>query len=109
MIIEIYAPYAGVSDLLIDSLKEEVSSLSHITRDISRAEISIWDDNTVFKNNKMCEIRLTIFGGSLFVHKRTTSFKRSASRAVEDLEKQLRENIKTRRELPDEIFSTVDV
>jgi ribosome-associated translation inhibitor RaiA len=88
MIIEIHAPHSEVNESILKPVKEKVLSFSHCIKDIVKAEIILRDDTAAEpQENKICEIRLTLYGDALFVHRRSGSFGESACLAVEELEK----------------------
>jgi ribosome-associated translation inhibitor RaiA len=110
MIIEIHAPHSEVNESILNPVKEKVLSFSHMIRDIVKAEIILRDDVAAASTeSKICEIRLTMYGDSLFVHRRSGSFEESAWLAVTELEKTVLEQTKLQQDLPDQITSTVKV
>ncbi|WP_207514118.1 HPF/RaiA family ribosome-associated protein [Longitalea luteola] len=110
MIIEIHAPHSEVNESILKPIKEKVLSFSHQIRDIVKAEIILRDDTTATpQESKICEIRLTLYGDSLFVHRRSHSFNESACMAVHELEKAVQEQARLNHGLPDQITSTVKV
>lgn len=110
MIIEIHAPHSEVNESLLKPVKEKVLSFSHLIKDVVKAEIILRDDASASpQENKVCEIRLTLYGDSLFVHRRSASFNESACAAVDELEKAVHEQVKLQQGLPDQITSTVKV
>jgi putative sigma-54 modulation protein len=110
MIIEIHAPHSEVNESILKPVKEKVLSFSHLIKDIVKAEIILRDDTAASpQENKVCEIRLTMYGDSLFVHRRSDSFNESACLAVNELEKAVQEQARLNHGLPDQITSTVKV
>ncbi|WP_143773934.1 HPF/RaiA family ribosome-associated protein [Niastella vici] len=110
MIIEIHAPHSEVNESILKPVKEKVLSFSHLIKDIVKAEIILRDDAAAApQENKICELRLTLYGDSLFVHRRSASFGESACLAVEELEKAVQEQARLQQGLPDQITSTVKV
>ena len=110
MIIEIHAPHAEVNESILKPVKEKVLSFSHLIKDVVKAEIILRDDATATpQENKICEIRLTLYGDVLFVHRRSASFEESACLAVSELEKAVQEQVRLQQGLPDQITSTVKV
>jgi len=110
MIIEIHAPHSDVNESILKPVKEKVLSFSHLIKDIVKAEIILRDDVTASAHeNKICEMRLTLYGDSLFVHRRSGSFNESACLAVDELEKAVKEQVRLQQGLPDQITSTVKV
>lgn len=109
MLIEIHAPHSEVNESILNPVKEKVLSFSHIIKDIVKAGIVLREDPTADTENKICEIRLTMYGDSLFVHRRSDSFQESACLALAELEKAVQEQVKLQQDLPDQITSTVKV
>lgn len=110
MIIEIHAPHSEVNESILMPVKEKVLSFSHVIKDIVKAEIVLRDDVAAAAGeNKICEIRLTMYGDSIFVHRRSGSFQDCASLAVTELERTVSEQAKLQQGLPDQITSTVKV
>ena len=110
MNIEFHSAYGLVSEGLIDELRKKILELSHVNKDISRAEVVLKEDemNTP-AGNKVCEIRLSIFGDDLLAYSRTESFKKSAKEALKALKKMVKQQVKRQKEIPDQITSTVKV
>ena len=110
MIIEIHAPHSEVNESLLRPVKEKVLAFSHLMKDIVKAEIILRDDIAAEpQENKICEIRLTLYGDILFVHRRSANFIDSACLAVAELEKAVLEQARLQQGLPDQITSTVKV
>jgi mRNA-degrading endonuclease RelE of RelBE toxin-antitoxin system len=108
--IEFHTAYGKVSESLIDEVRREILSLSHMNRDISRAEVTMKEDETMNPvENKICEIRITVYGDDLLLHSRTSSFRNSAHEAIKELKKLVKEQVKRKQEPPDEMTSTVKV
>ena len=75
MTIEFHTAYGKVSKKLITDIRNEMLKLSHINKDISRAEVLLKEDKTIIRGeNKICEIKLTVYGDDLFVYARTENF-----------------------------------
>ncbi len=85
MTIEIYSPKLKVSEQEVEMKKEKVSSLSHLSEKVSRAEIFLTEDNSLKPESKVCKIRLDIFGDTLFVQKNSNDFENAAIAAVKVL------------------------
>lgn len=110
MTIEFHTPYGKVSEKLVNSIRNDMLELSHINKKISRAEVILKEEQTVFKGeNKVCEIRLSVFGDNLFIRSRTDNFESSAKEAIKDLKRMVRQQAKEQKEVPDQMLSTVKV
>ena len=109
MTIEIHAPYLQVKKKTIASIEKKVMELSHLGEKISRAEIFLTEDVSLGKEDKICKIRLSIFGDDLFVSKKADSFGKAATVAIRVLKKGLKKKQEVSNELPEEVTSTVDI
>lgn len=110
MTIEFQTAYGKVPEKLVNDIKNEILKLSHINKDISRAEVLLKEDETISSgDNKVCEIRLTVYGDDLFVHTRTENFKKSAKEAIKELRKMVKQQVKKQKDPTDEMTSTVKV
>ena len=110
MDIEFHTASGKVSEALVNKIRNEMLKLSHINREISRAEIILKEDGTfISPENKVCEIRLSVYGDDLLSHSRTESFNQSAKESMKELKKLVMQQVKKQQEPPDEVTSTVDV
>ena len=109
MTIEIHSPNLQVNERAIDAIKKKVLSLSHLGEKISRAEIFLTEDAALATENKICKIRLSIFGDDLFVSKNADSFVKAATAAIRVLRRGLKKKQEVRNEPPEEITSTVHI
>jgi Sigma 54 modulation protein / S30EA ribosomal protein. len=107
--IDVHAPSTEVHESMLKKLKEKVLSFTHNMKDIVKAHVFLREDNPAYPENRICEIKLTLFGDVLFVHRRAASFETAAQQALADLEKQVAEQIKQQHDLPDDINSSVRV
>jgi ribosome-associated translation inhibitor RaiA len=109
MTIEIYSPRLQVKQEVLARIEKKLTSLSHLSEKISRAEIFLTEDTALVKQNKVCKIRLDIFGDTLFAHKHAESFEKAAAEAIKILKRHLKQKTRQKNEPPDEITSTVKV
>jgi putative sigma-54 modulation protein len=110
MDLEFHTVYEKVSEDLVRTIRNEMLKLSHINKDISRAEIVLKEDETIIPaENKVCEIRLTVYGDNLFSHSRTGNFEKSAKAVIKELKKMVKQQVRRNQEPPDEMTSTVKV
>ena len=87
MTIEFQTPYGKVSETLVNSIRNKLLDLSHIHKNISRAEVLLREDiRAITGVNKVCEINLSIYGANLYVHTRTESFEISAKDGIAMIE-----------------------
>jgi ribosome-associated translation inhibitor RaiA len=107
--IDVHAPNSDIHESMLTQLKEKVLSFTHNMKDIVKAHVFLREDNPTTTENRICEIKLTLYGDVLFVHRRAASFELAAEQAVCDLEKQVAEQVKLQHDLPDDINSSVRV
>ena len=60
MCIEIHAPNSDVHESMLTQLKEKVLAFTHNMKDIVKAHILLREDNPAQKENRICEIKLTL-------------------------------------------------
>ena len=83
MDIEFHTASGKVSEGLVSKIRNEMLNLSQLNKEISRAEIVLKEDTTINPpKNKVCEIRLTVYGDDLLSHSRTESFNNSTTGAI---------------------------
>lgn len=89
MKIIIQSPSFHASDKLIDFAEDKVSKLAQFSDRIIDAQIVLKVDRSDTKNNKLCEIRLSIPGNDLFASKQCASFEEALLTTIEALKQQL--------------------
>ena len=110
MNIEFHTPVNKVSEHLINNIRNELLELSHLNKSISRAEVMMKvDENFISTENKICEIRLTIYGDDLVTHNRMDTFEKSAKEAIKELKRMVKQQAKKQKSPPDITTSTVKV
>lgn len=108
MTIEFHTPFGKVTDKLTGSIRNDMLELVHINKKISRAEVMIKEDTGIIgKENKVCEIRLSILGDDLYARSRTESFEKSAKQVIKDLKRMVRQQVKSQNEQPGNLTSSV--
>lgn len=86
MTIEFHTQYGKVPELLVDAIRKEVLAISRINKKISRAEVLLKEVlNIKVAENKLCEIKLDIFGENIAVRSRTENFEQSAKEVIKKL------------------------
>lgn len=110
MTIEFHTPSGKVPEKLISDVRNEILGLSHGYKDISRAEVVLKEDgNIISAENKICEIRLTVYGDNLVARSITENFKSSAKEVIKELSRMIKQQSKKQKEPPDQTTSTVKV
>lgn len=108
MTIEFHTPYGRVTEKLLNSIRHDVMELSHINKKISRAEIMLKEELSIVEGeNKICEIRLSVYGDDLYVRTRTENFENSAKSAIKELKRLVRQQVKKPNEIPGNLAGTV--
>ena len=110
MIIEIHTPHDGLKEPILRHAKQAMIRLSHLYKSIARIEC-VWREDQVINppENKVCEIRVTIFGENQFTHSRSVDYSLASSEAFEHISQQLSLLASRARELPDRVTTTVKV
>jgi len=110
MTIEIHNTQGKIAANLLSYLKVEVLDLSKKYTGISRAEVFLKEDKSIDAvENKVCEIRLIIFGDDTMVHVRRKSFSLAAKEAIRELKKFVLQLVKKQHDISETILSSVDV
>jgi hypothetical protein len=110
MTIEFHTPYGKVDEKLINSIRRDVLEFSHINKKISRAEIMLKEDlGIIHGENKVCEIRLSVYNDDLFVRRSTENFEKSSREVIKELKRLVRQQVKNKNEPPDYLLSTVKI
>lgn len=110
MIIGFHNPCAVITEGLIEYLREEIIKLSHQSGEISRAEVALKEEPGVNgQTDKVCEIRLAIYGDDLMTHGRAHNFWKAAENALKALKELVDQQVARRNEPPDITTSTVYV
>mgnify|MGYP000144328036 CR=1 FL=1 len=77
------------SDKLTDFTLDKVNKLAQYTDRIIQAEVVLKVDKSETRDNKFCEIRLSIPGNDLFASKQQSTFEEAVLKTVEALKQQL--------------------
>jgi ribosome-associated translation inhibitor RaiA len=110
MTIEFHTLYDKVSPKLLSSIRNEIIDVSHTNKNISRAEIFLkTEENSIENENKICEIRLVIYGDDIFVHARSENFENAAKEAIKKVTRILKQQAGKQNEPPDVTTSTVTI
>jgi ribosome-associated translation inhibitor RaiA len=110
MTIEFHTTYGKVSEKIVNEIRNEIIDLSHFAKNISRAEVILKEDKTIVPSeNKICDIKLTVFGDDLVAHARTENFNNSAKAALKDIKRMVKQQLKKLKQIPDQIVSSVSV
>ena len=94
MKINIQSPGFTVNPELTGYIHEKVEKLSRYCDKIIAGEVALRLDNSDTKENKLCEIRLTIPGNDLMAKAQCKTFEEAVSNAVEIIKGQIKRNKK---------------
>ena len=109
MTVEFHLPQEKIKEWVIDFVKDKLIEFHHQDKEISRAEVYFKEHATEPDGDKVCEIDLTIYGSSFFVHRNAKTFDQASREAIKMLTEEIQAQIKNRTEPPDEVTSTVKV
>ena len=110
MTIEFQTQPATVSDQMLNFLREEIMKLTELNKEISRAEVILREDERItVAENKLCEIRLTVYGDDLLARSYTDNFNTSAQEVLKELNKLVKKQAANKNEPPDITTSTIEV
>lgn len=109
MDMEFHTAVGDVKEWVIDHVKQKLIELHHREKEISRAQVYFREESGEKTGNKICEIDLTIFGSSLFVHRKANSYEQAMHEVLTELTERVEEQVRRQNEPPDEITSSVEV
>lgn len=109
MNIEIFNPKDEVKEWLINYTSDKLMELHRQDAAISRALVYFKEEPDSPGEDKICEIELTIYGDSLFIHSKACSFEKAVRDAIQELSLRVDQQLKKHNEPPAELTSTVNV
>ncbi|ULQ51887.1 HPF/RaiA family ribosome-associated protein [Flavihumibacter fluvii] len=110
MTIDIHTPHEGLEDKVIQHAKKALIRLSKQYKTISRLECVMRQDQSInMADNKVCEIKLSVYGENLFTHSRTGKYETAVTEAIEHMKSQLELLASRQNDLPDKVTTTVKV
>ena len=74
---------------LIEFTKEETAKLAHLNSAILSADVTLKLENSDTRDNKVCEIRLSIPGNDLFAKRQCATFEEAVKQVINALRQQL--------------------
>ncbi|MBZ5857496.1 hypothetical protein [Flavihumibacter profundi] len=110
MTIDIHTPHDGLQDEVVEYAKQAMIRLSHQYKTIARVGCVMREDPLIsLPENKVCEIKVTIYGENLFTHSRTDRYESAVAEAIAHMKNQLSLLASRENELPDKVTTTVKV
>ncbi|HSN61282.1 MAG TPA: HPF/RaiA family ribosome-associated protein [Ferruginibacter sp.] len=99
MTIEFHTQYGKVPELLVNTIRKEVIAMSRINKRIARAEVLLKEVlNISLAENKLCEIKLNVYGENIAVRSRTANFEQSAKEVIRKLKKLVMKQVENQSE-----------
>ena len=108
MNIEFHNPKGQVKEWVVDYLKEQLTELHRRDKQISRASVT-FKQHGLEPFDKVCELDVTIYSNSLYIHRNAASYEQAMRDALDQLKEKIEQHIKLQNEPPDELTSTVKV
>ncbi len=110
MTIDIHTPHEGLEEKVIQHAKQAMIKLARQYKTIIRLACVMRQDQVInMAENKVCEIKLSIFGENLFTHSRTGKYETAVSEAIAHMKSQLELLASRQNDLPDKVTTTVKV
>jgi putative sigma-54 modulation protein len=110
MKIEFQTPFKGVPENLVKEISAELMKLAHLNKDISFADVLLRaDEKIIAAENKICEIKLTVFAEAITAKSRTENFSSSAREVIKELKRMVKQQVKRQQEPQEDIVSSVKV
>ncbi len=92
MQIIIQSPHFTPKQELNDFVNKKVNKLSHFSTKMETALVCLKLEKSIIKENKICEIKLSIKGKELFAKRQNKTYEEAISEVVEALHHQLGKN-----------------
>jgi|GraSoiStandDraft_4_1057263.scaffolds.fasta_scaffold362135_2 hypothetical protein len=108
MNIEFHTHGRLMKEWVVEYVREYLVQLNDVYGNISRAHVHFREETSDGSNERVCEIELTIFGISLFVHHRCDSYAQAAKQVLLTLGEKIEEILSTQHE-PQEVLTTVKI
>ncbi len=110
MTIEFHTAHGKVPEKLVAEIRTEILKLLHINKEIKRAEVTLKEDQEMQSaENKLCEIRLSVYGSDLLANAWKNNFEKSAREVIKELNKLVKQQASQKNEPPEVKTSTVKV
>lgn len=109
MNIEIHTPYGKVPEALLQRIRKQLMQLHHSNKNISRVQVYLKESPGAEPRIRSCAIDVIAYGESVFVQRKAASFEKAIDEALAALLEKTTEQLKLRRQLPDQTTSTVKV
>lgn len=108
--IEFHTPIGKVPDSMIAGMRDQLVKLFHLYAPISRAEVLLKEDTTLLPDeNKVCEVRLYAFGEDIVSHSRKASFEDAVKQSLKELNRLVKQKVRSGKQVPDTTTSSVNV
>lgn len=110
MTIDIRTPKKGLEETVLRLVKLSIIRFSQLYKGISRIECTIREDGKISPvENKVCEIKVSMYGENLFTHARSDEYGSSVREALNHCGEQIALLASKAKDLPDKVTTTVKV
>src|SRR6476620_4794862 len=98
MIIEFNTVHGQVPEKLINDTRKQIMSIIHADKKIRRVEVTLREDKIFIPaENKVCCIKLLLFGDNIVIHTRREDFKRAIEEAIKELKERVKRQAKRQK------------
>ena len=94
MTLEFHMQQGSIQERIVSYVRDQILKMYNKDRRISRAEIYFRERPLGNLQYKLCEIDLSILGGSMFIQRRADTFEQAAKEVVEALTRKIDDRIK---------------
>jgi ribosome-associated translation inhibitor RaiA len=98
-----------VEETVIDELKRKLMELHKADKEIARAHVQLKHSPGSFNGQYVCEVDLTIFGSSIMVAAGGSNYLSASRKVLDEVTRQVQEQIRRQNDPPDIMVSTVKV
>jgi putative sigma-54 modulation protein len=100
---------AAVSEHVVDFVRNKLMEFHRENQEVTNAEISFRRMPGETDECFVCQVKLTLFGESLLVHRSSSSYLQSARNVIEEIGIRIEEVLKRINEPPEEVISTIEL
>lgn len=91
MKITIQTPGFKANKVLLNHVKRKVNKIENVSPTVQAADVCLKMEKSDTKENKICEIKLSIAGNDLFAARQSETFEKSVGKVLDALKRQLEE------------------
>lgn len=109
MTIEFYTPQGEVPEHVISFIKEKLMVFYHRDNQIDNAEVVLRHQHITTGVDHVCEITLNLYGESLMIHRSGSTYPQTAREVIDEIALQVQIFYERRKDLPEQLHTTVKV